>query len=243
MRCASRASRVGAGRALARLLAIGFVLAFGVVIICEGAIAVAIANIDRFAHPNADGHADADTVAVANTTPIPSPTPTMINSTVSAGATVTNLGSNFLERLGTSNGFSRMLRTNPGGGGASETTETPRYRTWFEGYGISATNGPLGAVRRRQQENLGRGGRDRRARHARLQYRFLGRPEPHRHRRAAGAAIGDDRSDPARLQCLRRCRPVDLGQRDRARLWQHQFAPRHRPRLCHRRLQCAASTA
>ena len=68
----------------------------------------------------------------------------MINSTVSAGATVTNLGSNFLERLGTSNGFSRMLRTNPGGGGASESTETPRYRTWFEGYGISATNGPLG---------------------------------------------------------------------------------------------------
>jgi uncharacterized protein with beta-barrel porin domain len=68
----------------------------------------------------------------------------MINSTVSAGATVTNLGSNFLERLGTSNGFSRMLRNNPGGGGASEAAETPRYRTWFEGYGISATNGPLG---------------------------------------------------------------------------------------------------
>jgi uncharacterized protein with beta-barrel porin domain len=68
----------------------------------------------------------------------------MINSTVSAGATVTNLGSNFLERLGTTNGFSRMLRTNPGGGGASESTDTPRYRTWFEGYGISASNGPLG---------------------------------------------------------------------------------------------------
>jgi uncharacterized protein with beta-barrel porin domain len=68
----------------------------------------------------------------------------MINSTISAGATVTNLGSNFLERLGTTNGFSRMLRTNPGGGGANETTEAPRYRTWFEGYGISATNGPLG---------------------------------------------------------------------------------------------------
>ena len=40
--------------------------------------------------------------------------------------------------------FSRMLRTNPGGGGASEATETPRYRTWFEGYGISGNNGPLG---------------------------------------------------------------------------------------------------
>jgi uncharacterized protein with beta-barrel porin domain len=68
----------------------------------------------------------------------------MINSTISAGATVTDLGSNFLERLGTTNGFSRMLRTNPGGGGASESNEAPRYRTWFEGYGISATNGPLG---------------------------------------------------------------------------------------------------
>lgn len=70
----------------------------------------------------------------------------MINSTVSAGATVTNLGSNFLERLNNqfSNGFSRMLRTNPGGGGASEAADTPRYRTWFEGYGISANNGPVG---------------------------------------------------------------------------------------------------
>src|SRR5205085_6226018 len=35
------------------------------------------------------------------------------------------------------------LRTNPGGGGASEITEAPRYRTWFESYGISATNGPI----------------------------------------------------------------------------------------------------
>src|SRR5205085_11908169 len=35
------------------------------------------------------------------------------------------------------------LRTNPGGGGASEITEAPRYRTWFEGYGFSATNGPI----------------------------------------------------------------------------------------------------
>ena len=76
--------------------------------------------------------------------PRPTPTPTMINSTVSADSAVIDLGSNFLERLGTTNGFSRMLRTNPGGGGASESAEGPRYRTWFEGYGISANNGPLG---------------------------------------------------------------------------------------------------
>jgi len=68
----------------------------------------------------------------------------VINSTVSSTSTITNLGSNFLERFGTTNGFSRMMRTNPGGGGASEATETPRYRTWFEGYGISANNAPLG---------------------------------------------------------------------------------------------------
>jgi uncharacterized protein with beta-barrel porin domain len=70
----------------------------------------------------------------------------MINSSLSAGAVVTNLGSNFLERLGnqSTNGFNRMLRNNPGGGGASEASDAPRYRTWFEGYGISATNSAIG---------------------------------------------------------------------------------------------------
>lgn len=67
-------------------------------------------------------------------TPIPSPTPIPVPS-----ATTLDLGSNFLERLGNraSGGIDRSLRTNPGGGGASERTEDPRYRTWFEGYGIS----------------------------------------------------------------------------------------------------------
>jgi uncharacterized protein with beta-barrel porin domain len=65
---------------------------------------------------------------------------------VSSGAAVTNLGSSFLERLGnqSSNGFNRLQRTNPGGGGASESTEAPRYRTWFEGYGNYTKNGPVG---------------------------------------------------------------------------------------------------
>ena len=78
--------------------------------------------------------------------PTPVPTPTVINSTVSSGAVLTNLGSNFLERLGnqSSNGFNRLQRTNPGGGGASESTEAPRYRTWFEGYGNFAKNGAIG---------------------------------------------------------------------------------------------------
>jgi len=72
-------------------------------------------------------------------TPTPSPTPTVINSDQAAGNTALNLGSSFLERLGdrASNGFDRTFRNNPGGGGASEQTEDPRYRTWFEGYGLS----------------------------------------------------------------------------------------------------------
>ena len=80
-------------------------------------------------------------------TPVPSPSPTptstSINSNLSAGATVINLGSNFLERLGgqASSGFGRMLRTNPGGGGASEATDAPRFRTWAETYGISVNTG------------------------------------------------------------------------------------------------------
>jgi uncharacterized protein with beta-barrel porin domain len=70
----------------------------------------------------------------------------MINSDISAGVTVTNLGSNFLERLGNqaSNGFGRALRTNPGGGGASEATEGPVFRTWEEVYGVSARTGAQG---------------------------------------------------------------------------------------------------
>jgi hypothetical protein len=79
-------------------------------------------------------------------TPVPSPQPTTINSDLSAGAAVANLGSNFLERLGdqASGGFGRASRSNPGGGGASEATDAPRFRTWGEFYGISARTGPQG---------------------------------------------------------------------------------------------------
>ncbi len=59
---------------------------------------------------------------------------------------MTNLGSNFLERLGdqATNGFGRASRNNPGGGGASEATDEPRFRTWGEAYGISARAGAQG---------------------------------------------------------------------------------------------------
>ena len=70
----------------------------------------------------------------------------MVNSMVSSDAALADLGSSFLERLGnqSSNGFNRLQRANPGGGGASESTEAPRYRTWFEGYGFSGRNGAIG---------------------------------------------------------------------------------------------------
>src|ERR1700756_1643470 len=79
-------------------------------------------------------------------TATPSPTPTQINSDISSGGQVLNLGSNFLERLGNqaTNGFSRELRNNPGGGGASEAIEGPRYRSWGEVYGLSVTTDPQG---------------------------------------------------------------------------------------------------
>lgn len=65
---------------------------------------------------------------------------------LSAGATVVNLGSSFLERLGdqASGGVGRASRSNPGGGGASESLEGQPFRSWGELYGISGTTGPLG---------------------------------------------------------------------------------------------------
>ncbi len=92
--------------------------------------------------------------AAQSPSPSPSPTPsasltpvpTTINSDLSSGSAVLNLGSNFLERLGNqaTSGFGGALRSNPAGGGASEATEGPRYRTWGELYGISTTIGTQG---------------------------------------------------------------------------------------------------
>src|ERR1700742_58980 len=66
----------------------------------------------------------------ASQTPVPTPSVPMTN--LSAGSAVTNLGSSFLERLGdqASGGFNRASRNNPGGGGASESTDGVLYRSW-----------------------------------------------------------------------------------------------------------------
>src|SRR6202050_1698468 len=130
MGCSSRLSRTrktGTGRRLATAVAMVLVLV----------VTVAAAS----------SSVQAQTIAPApapSPSPTPSPTPTSINSDLSAGAAVTNLGSNFLERLGSqaSSGFGRALRTNPGGGGASEATDAPQFRTWGGVAGLGARIGP-----------------------------------------------------------------------------------------------------
>ena len=136
----ARSRESGAGRWLAsgRRLARAVALVFGLV------LTVAVASPSALAQSPTPTPTPTPTPS-PSTTPLPSPTPTStsINSDLSAGATVTNLGSNFLERLGgqASSGLGRTLRTNPGGGGASEATDAPRFRTWGETYGISVNTG------------------------------------------------------------------------------------------------------
>ena len=78
--------------------------------------------------------------------PTPPPMPAFAAFDVSAGATLANLGSNFLERLGdqASGGFARASRSNPAGGGASAATDDQNFRSWGELYEISSRTGPQG---------------------------------------------------------------------------------------------------
>ncbi|HEY3792154.1 MAG TPA: autotransporter outer membrane beta-barrel domain-containing protein [Bradyrhizobium sp.] len=133
MRCSSRpATTAEAAFGRGKLAAIQIV----VVLFAVFALATALA-------PNS-AHAQ----VLAPPPPPPVPGPTSMNSTLAAGATVANLGSSFLERLGNqaSHGFGNTLRNNPGGGGASEATDTPLlFRTWGEAYGISTRDSAQGA--------------------------------------------------------------------------------------------------
>src|SRR5450631_218836 len=122
----SQARETGTGQSLARAVAVACVL-----VLALGA---------------AEPQAQAIIALAPAPAPTPTPTPGDIASDRSAGATVTNLGSSFLERLGdqATGGFGKALRSNPAGGGASESTEAPRFRTWGEAYGISASTGAQG---------------------------------------------------------------------------------------------------
>jgi outer membrane autotransporter protein len=105
----------GAGRRLVRVAAMALALAIG---------AMSSAHAQLFPNPQ----------------PTPTPGLTIVSSEFSASQTAADLGSNFLERLGNraTDGADRIARTNPGGGGASQATEAPKFRAWGEAYGISA---------------------------------------------------------------------------------------------------------
>ena len=111
----SQAGETGARSSVLRAIAVAFAVAIG---------AVSSAEAQIFPSPQ----------------PTPTPGITIISSDISAGQTASDLGSNFLERLANqaTNGVNRIGRSNPGGGGASEATEAPKYRAWVEGYGISS---------------------------------------------------------------------------------------------------------
>ena len=130
MRCLLRPSQIREVRA-ARRLAVAVVVVLG----------ISIGGVPAHAQSPTPSPTPTPTAS-----PTPVPSPTQINSDISTGSQVLNLGSNFLERLGNqaTNGFVRGARTNPAGGGASEAAEGPRYRTWGELYGLSMTTGPQG---------------------------------------------------------------------------------------------------
>jgi uncharacterized protein with beta-barrel porin domain len=151
MCCSSRQSRAketGTGRRLASAIAVVFVVVLAV------AAAPPSANAQFAGLPIVP-----PIILPARPAPSPTPTPTpdLINSDISAGSTVTNLGSNFLERLGNqaSSGFGHALRNNPGGGGASEATDAPRFRTWGEAYGISTRTDAQGVFVGDQRQTWG----------------------------------------------------------------------------------------
>jgi uncharacterized protein with beta-barrel porin domain len=129
-----RAKEAGRGLGLARAIAVVF------------AVALPVVSMSAPAHAQAPPAGVPPPIVAPAAAPIPTPTPIpgQINSDLSTGSTALDLGSNFLERLGNqaTNGFVRSSRTNPDGGGASEAVEAPRYRTWGELYGITASTGP-----------------------------------------------------------------------------------------------------
>ena len=120
------------------------------------ASAVPIVVVLAVVVPSAPAQAETAVVLTPSATPTPTPTPTpsptpipapsVVNSDRAAGSTVINLGSSFLERLGNqaTGGFGSALRSNPAGGGASESTDGPRFRSWGEIYGVSVKTGMQG---------------------------------------------------------------------------------------------------
>ncbi|MEW6452242.1 MAG: autotransporter outer membrane beta-barrel domain-containing protein [Pseudomonadota bacterium] len=79
--------------------------------------------------------------------PPPSPTPPAASSgnpNLSASSTITDLGSQFLQRFNAISSYrtAASANNNPQGGGADEPAE--RYRAWLEGYGVAARTSAQG---------------------------------------------------------------------------------------------------
>lgn len=66
------------------------------------------------------------------------------NSQFAVTAAQFDIGSSFLQRLNREATYGFALRNNSGGGGASQSTAEPLYRTWAETYGIGAHTGAQG---------------------------------------------------------------------------------------------------
>jgi uncharacterized protein with beta-barrel porin domain len=76
--------------------------------------------------------------ASAVTLSLPPPNPSTGNIDVSASEGVFDLGTRFLRRL--ANGYAGG-GSNPQGGGGPAVATPPRYRSWVEGYGLTARTG------------------------------------------------------------------------------------------------------
>lgn len=74
----------------------------------------------------------------------PTPGVTDNNSQLSVNASQFDIGSSFLQRLGREATYGYAARDNSGGGGASQSTAEPLYRTWAETYGIRARTAAQG---------------------------------------------------------------------------------------------------
>jgi len=82
--------------------------------------------------------------ASAQFVPPPVPHVTDNNSQLSVNASQLDIGSSFLQRLGREATYGYAARDNSGGGGASQSTAEPLYRTWAETYGIRARTAAQG---------------------------------------------------------------------------------------------------
>lgn len=96
----------------------------------------------------------APSAADAQTAP-PVPNATNNNAQFSANAAQLDLGSSFLQRLGREAASGFAARDNSGGGGASQSTADPLYRSWVETYGISARTGAQGTFVGDDRKTLG----------------------------------------------------------------------------------------